>query len=549
MKYLYFVLIIPMVLISLCRPLAAASIINTKHNLSIHGPGSLTAVSEEQVCIFCHVPHYASPVDPLWNREVGAVSYNLYASSTLDARPGQPTGATRLCLSCHDGTIAIGMILSRPVPIPMSGGATTLPASSSSNLGTDLADDHPVSFPYTSSLAAQDGELRDPGFLPPAIHLEDGYIMQCTACHDPHKSPYGDFLVIDNSNSGLCRACHQQRGWASSSHALASEIALKGCNNCHNTHNSAVDERLLNFVPEEDNCFSCHDGSVSSSDIKVEFDKFYTHPLAATTGVHKPEENPLSANWHVECVDCHDPHRANGWSAEAPLVSGALAGVAGVNRSGVVIDEVRYEYEVCFRCHADNSFSRTVVINRQIEEVNERLRFDPVNPSYHPVMARGKNLNVPSLRPEYDVGSRIYCKDCHNSDNGSRSAGNGPDGVHGSIYPHILLARYEDDTYPLSYSESNYALCFRCHDPTVLLDRNRSSFPEHRNHVIGKRIPCFLCHDPHGVPLINGATTRENAHLINFNTDYFSGSYDSVGKSCDVSCHTGGSHDYLDAGP
>ena len=551
MKRFYFLFAVMVLLVGFYQPVQAASIIHTKHNFSVHGQGSMVAMTEEQVCIFCHVPHYSSPVDPLWNRKVGAVSYNLYASSTLNAQPGQPTGATRLCLSCHDGTIAIGMILSRPAPVPMAGGATTIPASSSSNLGTDLADDHPVSFPYTSSLAALNGELRDPGALPLAVQLENGYLMQCTACHDPHKNPYGDFLVIDNSNSGLCRACHQQRGWNSSSHATAGAVALKGCNNCHNPHDSAVDERLLNFVAEEDNCFSCHDGSVSSENIKAEFEKFYTHPVASTTGVHEPRENPLSANRHVECVDCHDPHRANDWSASAPNVSGSMAGVKGVNRSGVVVNEVRYEYEVCFRCHADNSFSRTVVISRQIEEVNERLRFDPINPSYHPVMAIGRNPHVPSLRPEYDAGSRIYCKDCHNSDNGSRSGGSGPNGVHGSNYPNILLARYENEIYPLSYSESNYALCFRCHDPNILLDRFRSSFPSHRSHVVGHRMPCFLCHDPHGVPLISGATTQANAHLINFNTDYFSGSYDSIDKSCTVSCHQGddGYHSYQTSGP
>ncbi len=548
MKRFSFILSVLVLSISFCQSMNAASIINTKHNLSVHGPGSFVAAAEEQVCIFCHVPHYASPVAPLWNREVGAVSYNLYASSTLNAQPGQPTGATRLCLSCHDGTIAIGMILSRPDPVPMTGGATTIPATSSTNLGSDLADDHPVSFPYTSELVSLNGELREPGALPAAIHLEDDYMMQCTACHDPHKSPYGDFLVIDNRNAGLCRACHQQRGWDSSSHATASAVALDACNNCHNSHNSAVKERLLNFVAEEDNCFSCHDGSVSNDNIAADFNKFYNHPVAATTGVHEPHENPLSSAKHVECVDCHDPHRTNSWSASAPTVSGALAGVKGVNRLGVEVAEVSYEYEVCFRCHADNSFSDTVVVSRQIEEVNERLRFDSINPSYHPVVAIGRNPIVPSLLPQYNPSSRIYCKDCHNSDSGSRSGGGGADGVHGSIYPHILLARYENDTYPLSYSESNYALCFRCHDPQILLDRDRSSFPSHRSHVVGKRMPCFLCHDPHGIPLISGATTTANAHLINFNTDYFTGSYDSVEKSCNVSCHTG-PHDYRSVGP
>ncbi|MCK4379355.1 MAG: cytochrome C, partial [Deltaproteobacteria bacterium] len=134
-------------LVAASSPVGAASIINTKHNLSVSGPGDLVAVDEQRVCIFCHTPHHASPEMPLWSREVGGTSYNLYASTTLHAQPGQPTGASRLCLSCHDGTIALGMLYERSEPIPFVGGVGAIPASRSTNLQTDLSDDHPVSFP------------------------------------------------------------------------------------------------------------------------------------------------------------------------------------------------------------------------------------------------------------------------------------------------------------------------------------------------------------------------------------------------------------------
>jgi len=40
----------------------------------------------------------------LLNRDLPAASYNIYRSSTLDAQPGQPTGSSKLCLSCHAGS-------------------------------------------------------------------------------------------------------------------------------------------------------------------------------------------------------------------------------------------------------------------------------------------------------------------------------------------------------------------------------------------------------------------------------------------------------------
>ncbi|VAX19401.1 Cytochrome c family protein, partial [hydrothermal vent metagenome] len=33
---------------------------NTKHNLSVSGPGTVKASTETRVCVFCHTPHQAN---------------------------------------------------------------------------------------------------------------------------------------------------------------------------------------------------------------------------------------------------------------------------------------------------------------------------------------------------------------------------------------------------------------------------------------------------------------------------------------------------------
>jgi hypothetical protein len=143
-------------LIAACLLLAAlparAAIVTTKHNLSVSGPGTVKAASETQICIFCHAPHNNAPSGQLWNRSPGTSVYTPYASSTSKATMGQPTGGSLLCLSCHDGTIALGQVLNRATAISMTGGVTAMPAASASKLGTDLSDDHPVSIAYTSAL-------------------------------------------------------------------------------------------------------------------------------------------------------------------------------------------------------------------------------------------------------------------------------------------------------------------------------------------------------------------------------------------------------------
>jgi len=151
-------------LVWLAHP-AAADIAETKHNLSVSGPGPIKSTVEQEICIFCHTPHNARRDIPyLWNRADSVVNYTTYESSTLYASVGQPTGASKLCLSCHDGTIALGTVLSRPAEIPFAGGLRFLPEGPT-RLGTDLSDDHPISFIFDEGLAAAQGQLASPSSL------------------------------------------------------------------------------------------------------------------------------------------------------------------------------------------------------------------------------------------------------------------------------------------------------------------------------------------------------------------------------------------------
>ena len=96
------------------------------HNLSLTGPSSIRSSSESEICIFCHGSHGIAPTAPLWNRDSSGVMYTPYHSSTLKARVGQPTGASAVCLSCHDGTVAMGKVRNRKSEIRMSGRGSRL---------------------------------------------------------------------------------------------------------------------------------------------------------------------------------------------------------------------------------------------------------------------------------------------------------------------------------------------------------------------------------------------------------------------------------------
>ncbi len=563
---------------------AKTSIISTKHNLSASGPGDIRAQSETRICVFCHTPHNAVPSTPLWNKKIDPTSYVLYSSTTMNAQPSLPTGPSRLCLTCHDGTVALGDVLqpSGGIAMRISG---SLPSTRLSNLGTYLADDHPVSFSYYDSLPNSQLSPTPPSGL---LFYGNGKI-HCTTCHDPHDNTNRKFLRVNSTNSALCTLCHIENGWTASIHQTSSStwngaapnpwvrtgmntdfnwttVAQNGCESCHTPHTAGGPQRLMNYQKEEDNCYPCHNGNVAAKNIQSQFQKIFRHPVELTTiGVtpnyHKDGETPSGLSGHVECVDCHNSHAANGSkTASAPNISGALAMVSGVtiNGTGIIAPTyASYEYEICFKCHADTA-SGFPVVPRVINTVNTRIEFSLTNPSYHPVAFTGKNLDVPSIpstyMPTMTASSVIYCTDCHDSDESVSIGGTGPRGPHGSIYRPLIRQRCETaDNTP--ESPDNYALCYRCHNRTSILSsisfkQNLSGVTPskggHSGHL-GPRVnaPCSLCHDPHGIA--DNGMSGSHARLMNFDTrsvsavsgnnfPFFTGNGTRTG-SCTLVCH------------
>jgi predicted CXXCH cytochrome family protein len=498
----------------------------TVHNLSAGGPGQVRATSENRVCIFCHAPHNTNGVTPLWNRELSTANYSIYQSSTFDAQPGQPTGSSKLCLSCHDGTIALGNVLSRADVIRMTGG-DFIPAGLT-NLGTDLSDDHPVSFFYTSGLAAADLQLVDPASLQSTVKLDSAGRLQCTSCHDPHHNTNGDFLVMTNEFGALCTTCHLRNGWSSGSHSTSGAsvsgatavswpyptVAQNACSSCHRPHGAGGHERLLIFANEEDNCLSCHSGQVAGANILAELDKVSAHDVRMTQGIHDPAEPHVANQPHVECTDCHNPHAV---SNQPPVttyipIGATLQQMRGVTISGTDILEAQNEYEVCFRCHSDSAVTITNRIIRQSTTSNLRLKFSPTNSSFHPIVSPSPSPDTVSLMPGIVRGSLVRCTDCHNNDAGPGAGGSGPQGPHGSNNEYLLERNYTvlDN---IAESQFEYDLCYKCHRRNSILADE--SFKEHDKHIRGENAPCSACHDPHGIT--NTQTVgSDHTHLINF---------------------------------
>jgi predicted CXXCH cytochrome family protein len=191
-----------------------AQIAGTAHDFSTES----WAPATNRGCGVCHTTHQSFPVTsaPLWNHETTVVAgYTLYDSPTFDGSSTitDPGASSRLCLSCHDGTVALenfGGITSGTNyvdPSAQIGGVS----------GNDMSTEHPISFEYTDALATSDGGLFPPTTTNSGLGstIDNDMLfnsrMECASCHDVHNS-YGvpHLLKMSNINSELCLTCHNK---------------------------------------------------------------------------------------------------------------------------------------------------------------------------------------------------------------------------------------------------------------------------------------------------------------------------------------------------
>ncbi|MBI3976801.1 MAG: hypothetical protein HY331_01320 [Chloroflexi bacterium] len=306
------------------------------------------------------------------------------------------------------------------------------------------------------------------------------------------------------------------------------------CAYCHRAHTAQGREALRKAWPEEQLCFTCHDGTSAPNDIRSEFAKPYRMPIAQTTFIHRTGEPRTGstfsgANRHVECEDCHNPHQAgkNTHTLGTPYVAGPQQGVWGVAANFwswwtvptmTVVMTPTFQYEVCFKCHSSWAFGSSPPTNPSggFPATDQALEFNPYNSSYHPVAAVGKNpfmrgatSYAESLLNGLTPSSNIVCSDCHGSNSDAS-----PAGPHGSTNPWILRLPWTRSAG--TTSQPDY-LCSKCHNYLYYTKAGNRGSPAgtgftdgsknfhvamvgSTNAITGQPITCMDCHIaiPHG---------------------------------------------------
>ena len=185
---------------------AQAQITNSDHDFSSY------SWSGGEICRPCHTPHAANTTaGRLWNHTLSTATYTLFEGET--GTSADLDRESRLCMSCHDGTVALDAFGG------MGGGSAFIPGSA--NVGTDLRNDHPIGkdaiYPTTTStrfnpqnashsVVSTWGSLRLKAWNDGTV---DQYVVGCRTCHNVHNA--GNFthmLNFSNASSHLCLTCH-----------------------------------------------------------------------------------------------------------------------------------------------------------------------------------------------------------------------------------------------------------------------------------------------------------------------------------------------------
>ena len=190
----------------------AGTIAGSKHDFSTN------LWSGGQICIACHAPHnnLNAAGSLLWNHTSTTATYTLYSSPTMQSTMPQPGSSSKLCLSCHDGTVALDSYGGRT---PTAGFIT-----GTANFGTDLSNDHPIGITYDAALVTSDGGLfpiTTSATIGTGAQTKTGTIdsnllyagkVECSSCHDVHNTfTNGAKLAkITITGSALCLTCHNK---------------------------------------------------------------------------------------------------------------------------------------------------------------------------------------------------------------------------------------------------------------------------------------------------------------------------------------------------
>ncbi len=368
------------------------------------------------------------------------------------------------------------------------------------------------------------------------------------SAHNYTSNAYGSWTYVLHDGSTFdrnCTKCHADRGDGRPS---ASGTGLGA------VHFSSYPKLLSGSInpagaPADFVCYNCHGNGtngqdLSGKDLATVMAKSSVHPVESDSAHDTLAENGATyadgafsgADRHVNCLDCHAPHRAAAGlhSPGSSGLAGALTGATGIGVASLPagwtvfgsadfttnLVPVAAEYQICLKCHSSFAFGTSPPSG----ETDQAQELNVNNDSYHWVMTDqtassaptwttanntprtndpGRVMTFASGSP-WTKSSPMVCSDCHGNDDAT-----GVQGPHGSANAPILKKPWSAG----SGINTPNGLCFDCHDYQTYAGKdpnfgqsgyatgggNKNLHGEHSK-IFSSTFTCAWCHSavPHG---------------------------------------------------
>jgi predicted CXXCH cytochrome family protein len=336
-----------------------------------------------------------------------------------------------LCLSCHDGTVAVGTTAAYgTIPQP----AMTSP----DNLGTDLSSMHPINFVlnngYLTPFPSMQPELANgpPTTHNPAVPLITGNV-ECTSCHNPHvqkTDPTGNFLVVDNTGGALCMACHNTTMSGSGMGLNAARVNRNTSNVSRSQLGAAA--AASNTNPLAGWMTSIHATAANKVAPQI---ILATNPAIASRTPQSQRTVSLGPYPNIAmngCASCHAQHNAQGQKSLLRAV-----------------DDL-----TCLNCHNGSS---------NISPATSNVLAEMVTPKYGHAFSMGNTPHVADEAVLLNQNLHVSCVDCHNPHASNRVASFSAAPAVRPSQTQVKGISATDGKTVVSPSVNQYENCLRCH--------------------------------------------------------------------------------------
>jgi predicted CXXCH cytochrome family protein len=334
--------------------------------------------------------------------------------------------------------------------------------------------------------------------------------QMCVLCHKiPEEG--GKAELVDPSEA-LCFKCHAEEEFKGD--FVHGPFAAGACLTCHSPH--GADDSAMVRIEGRQMCLTCHEDMEAS--------------LASARFRHRAMASG--------CTDCHSPHASDlRYQLTKPvpdICAGCHEDIFDIMEAVVTHSPVK-EDSACMNCHNPHMAENDQLLPEEDMDVCLGCHNEPIKTDRYELAPMGPVL---AAKPRHHgpIQFRI-CSECHNP--------------HGSKYFRLLTDAYPARLYS-PFFESNYALCFRCHEPKLVEVERTDSATGFRDgdrnlhfvHVdktsMGRT--CRLCHDAHA-----SSQPKQMRESVPF------GKWDlpikfkktENGGSCEPGCHAAQSYDRL----